>query len=187
MPVHRDRKSYFLCSNGHFISCHLYTLVGLCHQIAEVLGSFGPSLSVSVLRGPRSFGTLYNTSAYGLSITSALDLVVFPTSSRSLSVLSHRTRSLIPRSEVLFGVLSDVGAFRLSPTSALWSLGPSLVGLCTFDRGPRSSWSFFSRTRSFEVRGPGSLEGSLRRRRFCALSDVRALVSVPFPFRLRQY
>ena len=27
VPVHRDRKSYFQCSNGHFISCHLYTLV----------------------------------------------------------------------------------------------------------------------------------------------------------------
>ena len=123
-------------------------------SIAEVLGSFGPSLSVSVLRGPRSFGTLYNVSACGLSMTSALDLVVFQRVPGLFRSFPHRTRSLILRSVVLFGALYDVGAFRLFPTSALWSLGPSLVGLCTSDRGPRSSWSFFSRTPV--LRGPRS-------------------------------
>ena len=66
-------------------------------------------------------------------------------------------------------------------TSALWSLGPSLFGLCTSDRGPWSLWSFLlSVSRSFEVRGPRSFRSSLRRRRFPAFSDVRALVSRSF-------
>ena len=82
------------------------------------------------------------TEVRGLSGLSTLGLSV----SRSLS-----------RSEVLLGVLYDVGAFRLSPTSALWSLGPFVVGLCTSDGGPRSFWSFYSRTLGLSVpRGPRS-------------------------------
>ena len=80
------------------------------------------------VRGPSGLSTL------GLSV------------SRSLEVRGPRS-----------GALYDVGAFRLSPTSALWSLGPFVVGLCTFDRGPRSFWSFYSRTLGLSVpRGPRS-------------------------------
>ena len=110
-------------------------------------------------RGPRSFWSFYSRTL-GLSVSRG------------------------PRSEVLLGALYDVGAFRLSPTSALWSLGPFVVGLCTSDRGPRSFLVFLlSDSRSLglsrsEVRGP--FRSSLRRRRFPAFSDVRALVSRSF-------
>ena len=111
-------------------SVHLTEVRGL-----SGLSTLGLSVSRSLeVRGPRSFGTLYYVSACGLSMTSALDLVVFT------------------ESPVSFG--------------SFWSFYSRTLGL-SVSRGPRS-----------EVRGP--FRSSLRRRRFPAFSDVRALVSRSF-------
>ena len=147
-------------------------MVGLCTSDRGRSLRSSSTLGLSVLRGPRSevlLGVLYDVGAFRLSPTSALwslgpfvvGLCTSDRGPRSFWSFYSRTLGLSvlrgPRSEVLLGVLYDVGAFRLSPTSALWSLGPFVVGLCTSDRGPRSLWSFYSRTLGLSVlRGPRS-------------------------------
>ena len=99
-------------------------------------------------------------------MTSALDLVVFTEFPVSFGPFGLSSLGLSvsrgPRSEVLLGALYDVGAFRLSPTSALWSFGPFVVGLsdCTY---------------LTEVRGPSGLLLSFYRLSVSSRSEVRGL------------
>ena len=148
-------------------------------MVLSVLLSRSRSFEV---RGPRSFGTLYDVSACGLSITSALDLFVFQQIPRSLSVLSSSDSVSLyqgPWSFLVFSRTSALPGFLRRPRlvfglSPCWTLSHwiEVRVFCSL---------FCSRSRSFEVRGP--LWSSLRRRRFRALSDVRALVSVLFSVR----
>ena len=143
-----------------------------------VRGPFGlPTVGLgplgSEVRGP--FGTLYDVGAFGLAMTSALNLVVFRQVPRSLSVFPFLNSVPLyrgPRSVLVLSRTSALSGFHRRPRFLFWSF--SWSDSVILDRGPWFLQSLCSRTRPSEVRGPWSFKCSLRRRRFRAFFDVLA-------------